>query len=349
MFIINNKKQTINNNKQRKNMNLKKIGLTALAGSLVATSLVAGEMAVTGSASMKVRHVDGGAANAGKAFSMGNQLEFAGSGELDNGLNVSLSFVLDQNDDSTTGASVSKTANSGTPFDSHSVSIGSDALGTLVFHGEGGSSAQSAIDTTAAGDLWDNGYGITKANDPSASATSDNMIFYTLPTLVDGVALTASYVPKGSTTAQSSTAWGIGYTGFEGLSVNYASGDNKGTDASEKEADTLKASYAYGSFTVGYSQTEFNDKSTTNADQEVTSYNLSYTVSENISVSYGTDEIAMTNDAADTDIEVSALSASYTAGGMTISAMMGEADNTAHGTATTEDRSMWHLVASFAF
>ena len=40
-------------------MNLKKIGLTALAGSLVATSLVAGEMAVTGSASMKVRHVDG--------------------------------------------------------------------------------------------------------------------------------------------------------------------------------------------------------------------------------------------------------------------------------------------------
>ena len=329
-------------------MNLKKIGLTALAGSLVATSLVAGEMAVTGSASMKVRHVDGGAANAGKAFSMGNQLEFAGSGELDNGLNVSLSFVLDQNDDSTTGASVSKTANSGTPFDSHSVSIGSDALGTLVFHGEGGSSAQSAIDTTASGDLWDNGYGITKANDPSASLTGDNMIFYTLPTLVDGVALTTSYVPKG-TSVDSSTAWGIGYTGVEGLSVNYAQGENNSVAASDTEADTLKASYAYGSFTVGYSQTEFNDKSTTNADQEVTSYNVSYTVSENISVSYGTDEIALTNDATDQDIEVSALSASYTAGGMTISAMMGEADNTAHGTATTEDRSMWHLVASFAF
>ena len=329
-------------------MNLKKIGLTALAGSLVATSLVAGEMAVTGSASMKVRHVDGGAANSGKAFTMGNQLEFAGSGELDNGLNVSLSFVLDQNDDSTTGASVSKTANKGTPFDSHSVSIGSDALGTLVFHGEGGSSAQSKIDTTASGDLWDNGYGITKANDPSASKTSDNMIFYTLPTLVDDVALTASYTPKGKS-FDSSTAWAIGYTGVEGLSVNYGQGEDNSVDAADKEADTLKASYAYGSFTVGYSQTEFNDKSTTDADQEVTSYNVSYTVSENISVSYGTDEIAMTNDATDTDIEVSALSASYTAGGMTISAMMGDADNVAHGTAATEDRSMWHLVASFAF
>ena len=32
---------------------------------------------------------------------MGNQLTFSGSGELDNGMNVSLSFVLDQNDDTT--------------------------------------------------------------------------------------------------------------------------------------------------------------------------------------------------------------------------------------------------------
>ena len=30
---------------------------------------------------------------------MGNQLTFSGSGELDNGLTVSLSFVLDQGDD----------------------------------------------------------------------------------------------------------------------------------------------------------------------------------------------------------------------------------------------------------
>ena len=32
---------------------------------------------------------------------MGNQLTFTGSGELDNGLNVSLSFVIDQGDDTT--------------------------------------------------------------------------------------------------------------------------------------------------------------------------------------------------------------------------------------------------------
>ena len=50
------------------------------------------------------------------------------------------------------------------PFDSHSVTVASDALGTLVFSGEGGSSTASAIDTTAAGDLWDAFDGMTNAD-----------------------------------------------------------------------------------------------------------------------------------------------------------------------------------------
>ena len=36
---------------------------------------------------------------------MGNQLTFTGGGELDNGMNVALSFIIDQADDSTTGYS----------------------------------------------------------------------------------------------------------------------------------------------------------------------------------------------------------------------------------------------------
>ena len=87
--------------------NFKKVGLSALAGSLVATSAFAGEVTVAGSASMGLEHINGGAANSGKSFSMGNQLTFSGGGELENGLDVSISFVLDQGDnetDSTAGA-----------------------------------------------------------------------------------------------------------------------------------------------------------------------------------------------------------------------------------------------------
>ena len=52
----------------------KKIGLSALAGSLVATSAFAGEMSVAGGASINLEHINGGAASAGKTYSMGNQL-----------------------------------------------------------------------------------------------------------------------------------------------------------------------------------------------------------------------------------------------------------------------------------
>ena len=130
--------------------NLKKIGLSALAGSLVATSVFAGEMAVTGGASFEVQHVNGNIlpaqANKGKAFTMSNSIYFNGGSTLDNGLDVALYFELDEG------------ANAGVPFDSHNVKIGTDALGTFKLHGEGGSSAQSALDTTAAGDIWDNGF-----------------------------------------------------------------------------------------------------------------------------------------------------------------------------------------------
>ena len=57
--------------------------------------------------------------------------------------------------------------------------VSSDELGSLTFHGEGGSSAQAAIDTTAAGDIWDSGFGVSTANDPKTSKGSDNMLSYT--------------------------------------------------------------------------------------------------------------------------------------------------------------------------
>ena len=127
--------------------NFKKIGLTALAASLVSFSAHAGSISVAGGASINSEGHSGEQLNAGTTFSMSNQLTFTGSGELDNGLNVSVSFVLDQGDDSTTNAAQ---LYSGGPFDSHSVTVSSDSLGTLVFAGEGGSSAATSIDGTAA-------------------------------------------------------------------------------------------------------------------------------------------------------------------------------------------------------
>ena len=322
-------------------MNIKKIGLTALAGSLVATSAFAGEMSVSGGASLNVEHTNGGAGDTGKTFSMGNQLTFTGSGELDNGLNVSLSFVLDQNDDKSKADGTAKTENAGTPFDSHSVTISSDALGSFKFSGEGGDSATTAVDTTAAGDIWDN-FDDETGLEPSGVGSGDNMMMYTLPSLVDGLSVQASYLPGGEG-ADSATGWNATYTGVEGLSVTYASGDDNSV-GNVNSATMLKGSYAYGPVTVAYSDYEYDAQPDT-ADDEVTSYKLSYTISDELSVSYGSEEITTNS----TTAEYEMISASYTAGGMTISASMADATDIDGTTTATEDRERWALGASFAF
>ena len=258
MFIINNK----NNNKGKNMNNLKKIGLTALAASLVTTSAFAGEMSVAGSASIGVKNTTGTATTLGKSWTMGNQLTFTGGGELDNGMNVSLSFIIDQADDSTTGL-----ANS--PFDSHSVTISSDALGSFKFSGEGGSSAQSAMDAGAAGDLWNNGTGVAEI---TGAAAGNNSMFYTLPSMVDGLEVTASMSP-GRATQDTHTSYGLSYTGVEGLTVKFGQGDS-GAPGAEIESTTMMASYAIGSFTVSASNTEADKTGANNREVQILSSSL---------------------------------------------------------------------------
>jgi outer membrane protein OmpU len=318
----------------------KKIGLTALAASLVSVSAHAGEMSVAGSASMNVEGYSGENLNGGTGYSMGNQLTFSGSGELDNGMTVSLSFTLDQADDAN-----HETA----PFDGHSVSVSSDTLGTLKLSGEGGSSASTSIDGTAAGDIWDTfdgARGNVTAVAVSDSGTGDNSLFYTLPSVMDGLSINVSYQPQGSG-REAATGYGATYTGMEGLTIKYATTDEAGTtEALSGDQDVWNVSYAMGPITATASNSDF-DVGTSTSDQEISSYAISYTISDSMSITYGMEEIE--KGGSTTDAEYSAISASYTAGGMTISAAMKDAENVAHGTGSNEDFEYWTVGASFAF
>ena len=323
--------------------NLKKVGLTALAGSLVAVTAHAGDVSVSGGASMTVKnHTGNSEKSTGKTFKMGNQLTFTGGGELENGLTVGISFVIDQGDDDHT----SDEALSGSPFDNHSVSISSDTLGTLKMAGEGTNDAAGSIDTTAAGDIWN--YTFTDFATPLAASSNSGTLKYTSPELTDGLTLVASLAPKSTATAGgTSVGYGINYTGIDGLTVNLATAENNSTALKEDEMNVMKASYAYGPVTVAVSQNEYDAQTATDS-QEVSSYAISYTVSENISVSYGSethedDEASTPNDA-----EFTSYSASYTAGGMTISAIAIDAENVDFN-ATVDDSEYWGLTASFAF
>jgi len=330
--------------------NFKKIGLTALAASLVSVSANAGEISVAGGASINVEGFSGEQLNAGKAYTMGNQLTFSGSGELDNGLTVSVSFVLDQGDDTTAAAG---------PFDSHSVTISSDTMGSLKFMGEGGSTAANAIDGSAAGDIWDKFDGLTNASGQtgnglattdSVTATAGNNAFiYTSPELMEGLTLVGSYAPQASSaeTRASGTGIGVNYTGVEGLTLKYAKADIvNSTKALSGEQTVMYASYAYGPVTVSYSNFE-GDLDTANKDYELTSMAVSYTVSDELSLTYGMEDAEQEGSTADAEYET--LSLSYVTGGMTISAGMHEAENANFGTDSNQDIEKWTLGASFAF
>ncbi len=321
-------------------MNIKKIGLTALAASLVSVSAAnAGSMSISGAASVGIGGYSSDTHNAGTSFTMGNQFTVSGGGELDNGLNIALSYQLDN------AAGVSG------PFDDHSITISSDEIGTIKFSGHGGSSATSAMDATAAGDIWDGfdgaaiATGVTGAT-IGASGGTNNSIFYTAPSLMDGLAITASYNPQGAQ-AESEMGYGVAYTGVEGLTLKYATMDeNTGVTGTSGDQTAWRAAYVVGPVTLTATNNDYDMGTSTN-DKETSSYNIAYTLSDEISIQYGTETLDLGSSA--TDAEYSAIVASYTAGGMTITAKMEEANNVDGTTDSKADYDYWFLGAAFAF
>jgi outer membrane protein OmpU len=323
--------------------NFKKVGLTALAASLVSVSAHAGSLTASGSASMNTEGHSGENLNAGTTFSMANHVVMSGSGELDNGMTVSLSFELDNGD-----------ANNGGPFDSHSVSVSSDAMGTLTLAGHGGSSASSKIDTTAAGDLWDNfdqlanDGGISFPDAIKLNAQGNNAFFYASPDLMDGLNFTASYTPSAANGGVGGEmGYGINFSGYEGLSLSYATTDvEAATEAKSGDNTVMKASYAFGPVTLAYSVSE-QDTDTTSLSGESTSYSVAYSITDEFSIEYGSE--THEQDDSSTDAEIDGISASFTTGGITLSASMVDGENLAFGTASGQDVEYWSLGASFAF
>jgi outer membrane protein OmpU len=319
--------------------NFKKIGLTALAGSLVATSVYAGEMSVAGSASWRISNHAG--TDGGKTMAMGNQLTFTGGGEMDNGMNVALSFILDQGDNSVGATKNETTATGEAPFDSHSITLSSDAMGSITFAGEGASSAQNTLDTTAAGDIWDNTFASYTA---PTNADANKVLTWTLPTVMDGLGVTTSY-NMSSAAKEGTIGYALTYTGVEGLSVSYGFGEVGGNTAGTTGAEvtTMKASFAFGPVTAAMSINDYDITGASNEEQS--SYKISYSVSDELSVSYGSETHETTGQS--TDEEFDQISVSYTTGGLTASVSQTNADNVTSATNTEQQK--WNVGLSFAF
>jgi len=313
--------------------NFKKIGLSALAGSLVAFSVNAAEMTVTGGASLTIS--DQGADTEGNTWTMGDGLTFAASGELDNGLTISSKYVIDQS-----------------TMDVWNMSIASDTMGTLSFHGMDGGSALSSVDDVMPNAYEEAWHGATSPLLVNGIATT-NMFSYTSPSF-GGATLTASYVPSAAATSvKSSTAYAIAYAPemVEGLTIGYATQEDESgsaTTTDDTAESTMYVKYVYGPVTVGYQESEL-DSDTDTEDADSNGFGITYAVSDALTIGYTEHTYETTGNSSLNDQEAVGITASYTMGGMTIAGIINDVDNVAGATAASADIDAYELNLSFAF
>jgi len=266
---------------------------------------------------------------------MNDGITFKASGEMDNGWTVTATQIIDSSD-----------GTAGAIMDTRILAIDMGDSGTLTFSGTGGSSVLAAIDDvtpTAGEESWDD---VTGASAIPGGTGGDNMFHYSNSSLMDGMTISASYTPSnGTAEVESSSDYGIKYTGIDGLTVGLAQGTDETDPTATVDISNMYVTYAMDAFTVGYQASE-SDSEATNADKDFTALGLSYAVSEEMSVSLNTSTVDYEN-ATLSDQEATGISVSYVMGSMTLKANHNSVDNIA-GT-STDDRSGYALGLTFAF
>ena len=316
----------------------KKIGLTALAGSLVAVSVNAADLSVTGGAGITFAGQD--KTTKGNGWSMTDNMTFAGSAELDNGWTVGTSFLLDNSDG---------VANQ--VFDTRTLTINMNDMGTLTMHGHDGGSAMNDVDDVmpyaGGNEGWDLvGTAATAKFGRVAGTGGTNSFKYNNSSLMDGLSVTASYQPSNSTQIEGTVSYAVAYTGVEGLTVGYGADENGLLGTAAIDAETMYIKYAYGPITVGIQESETDANTSANSD-EFSAMGISYAVSDDLTISY-TESAYDAGDKA-SDEEHTMIGASYTMGSMSLAVSVNDVKNMGGSTATVDDVSGYEVALSFAF
>ena len=329
--------------------NLKKVGLTALAGSLVAFSAQAVEMAVSGSA--KLTYINGhGTEVDGNPMGMNTSLVFSGSGEV-NGYATNL-FIA--------------SADSFGGLTSASLSIDLADMGKITFDqgvGVGGISTIDDKTPTAAEEIWDGINAVTGTSDGLVGGGNNGVFVYA--NSFAGYNLTTQ-VSKGSRTANSDDAnsgstgggsWDFALTTdslMDGLSVgagygkiaNGAQSDVNGDDTDEHMVAFVN--YTIGMVTLGYSEANIDRNAAGGTTEYAQAFGIAANLSDNLSISYGEREVEYAKPgAAHVTQDNSGIALAYTMGSAKVTVQQNESDNNG-GTSGTNDENT-EIALSLAF
>jgi outer membrane protein OmpU len=308
--------------------NLKKVGLTALAGALATVSVNAADLSVTGTASINLYQEEG--RDSGNGWTMADVITFSASQELDNGFVVSVKHTLDDQ-----------------AVDGRSMTVDMGDNGVFTFAGIDGSSILTAKDDTTptvGEEAWGD---VTLATPALGGAGSNDMMTYSHSSLIDGLTLSVAYVPSGGTDEEeSSVDYGAEYTTDGGLTLGVAMGENNAVAAASIDASILYANMVVAdAFTIGTTISE-HDSETADADVDFQAYGVSFAASEELSLSLNMSshdyELSTKQDQ-----DAMGVSVAYVMGSMTFTANHNTIDNIAG--VGTDDRSGYNLNLAFAF
>ena len=317
--------------------NLKKIGLTALAGTLAATTFAnAGSMSVSGNAIMEYQttQADAGSNSVDSAagFVLNSSLVFSGSGELDNGMTVSVFQNLFAGAVTSEGLSLDMGDMGVLHMNSWGYTSGITSIADKI--PTAGENVHDDLNA-AAGENHDNPtVGIAKTSSDGADTLG-----YNYSGDMFSVSAATAHVNGAN---ESSIALTI--NAMEGLSFGAGTGNDRPTIALDNDVTTMFATYSMGPVSVGYQVTEI-DHQTASSDIDADHYGISFAINENLSVSYGENTVDF--EASTSDEESTGFSASYTAGSMSFVLVNNEKLNAA-GTSTA-DSEMVELKMIMAF
>ena len=316
----------------------KKVGLSALAGSLVAMSAHAAEVSMSGGASVGMYQES----EADKTkFYNNDSITFTVTGETDGGITITNSIELDASSAHAGGT------------DSQSTTFAMDGLGTITYGRHGSSSVIGGWDSiapTAYEEVWDAvETAASVANNVIGGKAGNGLWRYDSPS-VSGVTFSASYdstAETGSVSGYSDFGVQIAPEMVDGLSIGYAVGEYEETAAiGDQDVSTVWVKYAYGPVTVSYQESE-EDASTAANSNDSEEWGISYAVSDDLSISYGEHTHNDGTDSSTNNQESTGMSISYTMSGVTIAASFNETANADNSAA--EDNEGYEVNLSFAF
>jgi len=320
-----------------------KIGASALCGSLAVFSTAnAGDLTVTGGVDMSWISLSDQVT--GNPIVIGSNLTFKGSGELDNGWSVALSVA-----DGNAGA-----------YSNTNVTVGIPGIGDIrIDQGTSATGIDRIDDVTP--NVWEEAYGtgLTSGIINASGTSAGTNIEWTPDMTPDGVTMRLAWSPNaggsnagdlagsGTTAGVARSGWDAivslssDFTGVDGLSLDVglsqvSQDTTHSTTDGDKEESVVAATYAVGSWTVGYQWSEV-ELGTSSGAQKYTNdgYGITFNVNDDLSVGYNHYESEQDNDT-DVTTEATSLQIAYTMGGASIRLADAEVDNPLYSTSAAD-------------